>query len=256
MKKLKIGVYGGKFDPIHIGHLICAEWTRERFELDKVLFVTSANPPHKKTGVLDANFRHEMVKAAVAPNCYFEACDIELKRTGASYTVDTIKELALRYGGDAELFLMISAEYLEPQNPWRLDKWHGAEEIFKIATILVFPRDVNGLAQIEEWKKAIPQARIEALMAPSPPVSSSLIRERLSKGLSVWYMVTAEVWRIIRDRKHYMDPAVPAQRVSCKVYVDPAPAAQADSGKRFSWRKPSTWWGAFLRAAENYQGGF
>ena len=75
---MRIGIYGGKFDPIHIGHLICAEWTREHFGLDKVLFVTSANPPHKKSGVLDAELRHEMVEAAVEPNCYFEASDIEL----------------------------------------------------------------------------------------------------------------------------------------------------------------------------------
>lgn len=241
MKKLKIGVYGGKFDPIHIGHLICAEWTRERFELDKVLFVTSANPPHKKTGVLDARFRHEMVKAAIEPNCYFEACDIELQRTGPSFTVDTLKELHARYGGRAELFLMISAEYLEPTHPWRIDKWHGADEIFKIATILCFPRDVSGLAQIDEWKKTIPQARIEALHAPSPPVSSSLIRERIANGLSVWYMVTVETWRLIRDRKLYMNPEVPAQRISCK---------------RFSWRKPSTWLSACVRAAACYRSPF
>ncbi len=241
-KKLKIGVYGGKFDPIHIGHLICAEWTRERFGLDKVLFVTSANPPHKKTGVLDAQLRHEMVTDAVEPNCYFEACDIELNRTGASYSIDTLKELAAKYGDTAELFLMVSAEYLEPNHPWRLDKWRGADEIFAMATVLVFPRDVSGLAQIEEWKKAMPpQARIEALAAPSPPVSSSLIRERIEKGLSVWYMVTPEVWRIIRDRKHYANPANPPQRMSCK---------------RFSWRKPSTWWSACVRAASCYQSPF
>ncbi len=241
-KKLKIGVYGGKFDPIHIGHLICAEWTRERFGLDKVLFVTSANPPHKKTGVLDARVRHEMVKAGVAPNCYFEACDIELQRTGPSFTVDTLKELARRYGDSAELFLMVSAEYLEPNHPWRIDKWKGADEIFAMATILVFPRDVSGLPQIEEWKKNITGgARIEALACPSPPVSSSLIRERIGKGLSVWYMVTTEVWRIIRDRKHYADPANPPQRQSCK---------------KFSWRKPSTWLSACVRAAACYQSPF
>lgn len=235
-KKLKIGVYGGKFDPIHIGHLICAEWTREHFGLDKVLFVTSANPPHKKTGVLDARLRHRMVKAGVKPNCYFEACDIELNRTGPSYTLDTLKELGAQYGDSAELFLMLSAEYLEPSHPWRIDKWRGADEIFKIATILVFPRDVSGLAQIEEWKKNIPQARIEALACPSPPVSSSLIRERIAKGLSVWYMVTTEVWREIRDYGHYLDPANPATRYGCK---------------RFSWRKPGTWLPSMRRALRN-----
>ncbi len=226
MPTMRIGVYGGKFDPPHAGHLICAEWTREHFGLDKVLFVTSASPPHKKTGVLDAKLRHAMVKAAIAPNCFFEACDIELRREGPSYTLDTLKELQKQYGDDVELFLMISAEYLDPEHPWRIDKWHGAEELFRIADILCFPRDVKGLAQIEEWKKRIPQARIQALHCPSPPVSSSEIRERIRKGLSVWYMVPAEAWQLIRDHGHYQDPNNPVTRFECKP---------------FSWRSPRTW---------------
>lgn len=209
----RIGVYGGKFDPIHIGHLICAEWTREHFQLDKVLFITSANPPHKKTGVLDARLRHEMVKAATAPNCYFQPCDIELQRTETSYTIETIRELCRRYGESAELYLMLSAEYLDPSNPWRIDKWHGAEELFELCTILAFPRDVSGLESIEAWSKDIPQARIKALHCPSPPVSSSLIRERVAQGKSIWYMVTPETWKLIRDRRHYLNPgqSIPKQ---------------------------------------------
>src|SRR5579885_1791638 len=232
MRKLRIGVYGGKFDPIHIGHLLCAEWTRERFELDKVLFVTSANPPHKKNGVLDARLRHEMVEAGIRPNCYFEACDIELNREGPSYMLDTIKELRERYGDKAELFLLLSSEYLEPDNAWRLDKWHGAEELFSLCTILCFPRAGTALAQIEDWSKQIAGADIRALACPSPPVSSALIRARVSQGLSVWYMVPAEVWRIIRDRGHYADPNHPALRQSCT---------------RFSLAKPRTWLSALRR---------
>lgn len=235
-KKIKLGVYGGKFDPIHIGHLICAEWTREHFGLDLVKFVVSANPPHKKTGVLDGWLRFEMVDATVKPNCYFEACDIELRRDGPSYMLDTLRELQAQYGDTAELYLLLSAEYLDPSNDWRIDKWHGAEELFKICTILCFPRDVSGLTQINEWKKDIPQARIEALACPSPPVSSSLIRERVAKGLSIWYMVTAECWRIIRDRGHYADPNFPAKRISCK---------------RFNLFKPSTWLSALVRTARS-----
>lgn len=212
-KVLRIGVYGGKFDPIHQGHLICAEWTREHFNLDKVLFVTSANPPHKVTGVLPAKFRHEMVKATIKPNSYFEACDIEMRRKGPSYTVDTLrilkKRLEKQHNCEIELFLMISAEYLQPDHAWRLDKWRGADELFTLAQVLVFPRDAAGLVQIEEWKKNIPQARISALHCPTPPMSSSMIRERIEQGKSVWYMVAPETWAVIRDRRHYLKPGAP-----------------------------------------------
>lgn len=202
----RIGVYGGKFDPLHIGHLICAEWTRERFDLDKVLFVTSANPPHKRSGVLDAKLRHAMVEAALEPNCYFEACDIELKRDEPSYTLETIRQLKEIYGDDTELFLMISAEYLDPENDWRIDKWKGASELFELASLLVFPRGDMGLDKIELWAKDLPQARIQGMSCPTPPVSSSMIREMVKNFKSIWYMVPPEVWNIIRDERHYIEP--------------------------------------------------
>lgn len=207
--RLKIGIYGGKFDPIHTGHLICAEWTRERFGLDKVLFVTSANPPHKQSGVLDASLRHEMVEACVEPNCYFEACDIEMKREGPSYMLDTVKELMKQYGEDVEFYLLISAEYLDPANPWRIDKWHGADELLSLCQLLVFPRDRAGLKKIKAWARAIPKARVQALTCPTPAISSSMIREMVRKGESIWYMVTTEVWHKIRDRRHYLVPGAP-----------------------------------------------
>jgi len=203
-KPKRVGIYGGKFDPPHVGHLMCAEMTREFFRLDKVLFVTSAVPPHKKTGVLDADIRHEMVTAAVAPNCFFEACDVELKREGPSYTLDTVRAIHAMYGPDTELFLMMSSEYLEPTHPWHLSKWHDVEHLFGLCTLLIFPGRDHTIEKAQEWGKLLPQARIEYLsFCPAPPVSSSLIRERIAKGLSVRYMVLPEVWQIIRDRRLY-----------------------------------------------------
>ncbi len=204
MKPKRVGIYGGKFDPPHNGHLLCAEMTREAFQLDKVLFVTSANPPHKKTGVLDAVIRHEMVSAAVAPNCYFEACDVELKRDGPSYTLDTVRDVHKIYGPDTELFLLMSSEYLDPDHTWHLSKWHGIEELFGLCTLLIFAGRGQTIAQAQEWGKLLPKARIEYLhFCPAPPVSSTLIRDRVALGESVWYMVPAEVWQIIRDRRLY-----------------------------------------------------
>jgi nicotinate-nucleotide adenylyltransferase len=203
-KPKRAGIYGGKFDPPHVGHLICAEMTREAFQLDKVLFVTSANPPHKKTGVLDADIRHEMVRAAVAPNCYFEACDVELKREGPSFTVDTVRDVHRMYGPGTELFLLMGSEYLDPNHPWHLSKWHDVEDLFRLCTLLVFSSRDQTVEQSKEWAKLLPQARFDFLdFCPAPPVSSTMIRDRVAKGLSVWYMVLPEVWRIIRDRGLY-----------------------------------------------------
>lgn len=228
---MRIGIYGGKFDPIHIGHLICAEWTREHFGLDKVLFVTSANPPHKKSGVLDAELRHEMVEAAVEPNCYFEASDIELRREGPSYTLLTVRQLKEEYGDSAELFLMLSAEYLDPENDWRIDRWKGADELLQLVNLMVFPRDDMGVDKIEEWSRDIPQAKIHSLTCPTPPVSSSLIRKRVKNFQSIWYMVTPEIWEIIRDRRHYLEPGVTPPEKYYGRCANPTSQSTTDTGQ-------------------------
>lgn len=211
MKKRRIGIYGGKFDPPHLGHLLCAEMTREAFALDKVLFVTSAVPPHKDSGVTDARIRHEMVEAACAPNCFFEACDIELKREGKSFTLLTVRQLREIYGPDTELCLMISSEYLDPDYEWNVGRWTGSDELLKMVRLLVFTRQGHTNELSRAWG-ALLQEKFAASFAvqidyldfcPSPPTSSTLLRERVSKQLSIWYMVLPEVWDIIRVRCLY-----------------------------------------------------
>jgi nicotinate-nucleotide adenylyltransferase len=217
----RVGIYGGKFDPPHVGHLMCAEMTREAFHLDKVLFVTSANPPHKKTGVSDARVRHEMVEAALFRNCFFEACDIELKRSGPSYTLDTVRALSNQYGPGTELFLMLSSEYLEPTHSWHLSKWHDSAELFRLTHFLIFARPGHTTEQIEEWAKLIPEARIEVLaFCPAPPVSSTMIRDRIGRGESVWYMILPEVWQMIRKRGLYTTGGdkTPRRCTTCQKY--------------------------------------
>jgi len=217
----RVGIYGGKFDPPHMGHLMCAEMTREAFHLDKVLFVTSANPPHKKTGVSDARVRHEMVEAALFRNCFFEACDIELKRDGPSYTLDTVRALSKQYGPGTELFLMLSSEYLEPTHSWHLRKWHDSAELFRLTHFLIFARPGHTTEQIEEWAKLIPEARIEVLaFCPAPPVSSTMIRDRIGRGESVWYMILPEVWQLIRKRGLYTagGDKTPRRCTTCQKY--------------------------------------
>jgi nicotinate-nucleotide adenylyltransferase len=209
-KLRKIGVYGGTFDPPHYGHLLCAEWTREWFNLDRVLFVTGATPPNKVSGPLDAEDRHEMVVAAVSDNPWFQASRVELELDAErSYTLLTMRELRRQYGTDVDLWCIISSEYLNPTHEWFLPKWMGAEELFQICRFLIFPRDHLDLEQSQQWAAEIPNARIDLAFAPSPPLSSTLIRNMVAEGKSSWYTTPWAVQQIIRKKGHYRTAATP-----------------------------------------------
>jgi nicotinate-nucleotide adenylyltransferase len=183
--RLKIGLYDGTFSPIHYGHLICAERTRQVKGLDLVLFLTCGNPPNK-SGVLDAETRHEMVVATVSDNPHFEASRISINQRGIGYTLNAVEKVQEKYG-DAELFYLTSSEYLDPDHKWWMGKWSGGKELFKLVTILVFPRDKHEMGKLEEWAKLIPEARIECIEVASPELSSTMIRESVAKGRSIWY---------------------------------------------------------------------
>ena len=98
----RIGIIGGTFNPIHLGHLMIAEMAQETYELDRVIFVPAYHPPHKHEDVIDAKYRYEMTAAAVMDNPKFTISDVEFKREGPSYTVDTIKYFRAQYGEDKE----------------------------------------------------------------------------------------------------------------------------------------------------------
>lgn len=213
-KKLKrIGIYGGTFDPPHYGHLLCAEWTRECFGLDRVLFVTGATPPNKTSGPLDAEDRHEMVVSAVADNPWFEASRVELELSGPSYTLLTVQSIRKLYGEDVELHYILSSEYLNPEHRWYLPKWMGAEELFRLCRFLIFPRDRWDVDQTRKWAALIPEAHIDVAYAPSPPLSSTLIRKMVSEDRSIWYTTPWAVQQIIRKKGHYRNDSTPARKV-------------------------------------------
>jgi nicotinate-nucleotide adenylyltransferase len=198
----QIGVFCGTFNPIHWGHLFMAESARDQAELEEVLFITSPNPPHRKDDLLDAEQRHELVEAAVADNEWFEPSRMELERSGGpSYTVDTLKALAKRFGDGVQLNLIIGQDNLN-----YIGQWHKAEEIFGLCRLLVAPRvkqPVHAGAPTEE-KKPPADARLLMLDIPHIPVSSSVIRSRLRNGRSVLYMVPPAVDKILRDKRYYL----------------------------------------------------
>lgn len=193
----ELGIFCGTFNPIHWGHLLVAERARDQYQLDKVLFITSGVPPHRHADLLDGQCRHEMVQTAVADNPLFEASRLELDRAGPSYTVDTLRELKQLYGEGVRGNLIVGADNVDS-----LSQWHEAEQIFRLARLLVAPRQLP--PQAKAGKIDLPDGA-EYIDFPAVSVSSSEIRERLRRGQSVLYMVPPAVNAILLARGHYRE---------------------------------------------------
>ena len=207
-RRPRIGIYGGQFDPVHYGHLVCAQWTCWSENLDQIVFVTCGESPNEKSDSLQANDRHDMVIAATASNPRFRASRSDINQKGTSYMINTVEGILEEYGEDIDVFVMISAEYLNPDHKYFLPKWIGAERMFAMdnLTFLVFPREDATVEQIREWAKLVPQARIKPLFAPSPPLSSTNIRHWVAEGRSIWYTTPWDVQQIIAKKGHYLKP--------------------------------------------------
>ena len=133
---LKVGLLGGSFNPIHNGHLTIARHVHERMQLTQVLFIPTGDPPHKRDGSLaPANVRLEMVRLAIADNPLFTVSDIEIRRTGKSYSIDTIRALHHHYGPSTELFFIIGLDAFLDFPTWREPK-----ELLRICHVVVVPR--------------------------------------------------------------------------------------------------------------------
>lgn len=185
---MKIGILGGTFNPPHIGHLILAEEAKDTFNLDKVFFIPTYLPPHKDVPLAKAEDRLEMVKLSIKDNKNFECLDIEVKRGGKSFTIDTLKELRKRYPRD-DLFLIIGSDLAEDFTSWK-----DYKEIIKIAKVLVARRG-EFLKNNEFGFLFFDIVQID--------VSSSLIRERIKKGLSIKYLVHPAVEKFIKKKGLY-----------------------------------------------------
>jgi len=185
----KVGIMGGAFDPIHIGHLLAAEAAREQYALDEVWFMPSHVPPHKSKSGVSGEERLEMVAAAIRGHADFKTLDIELKRGGVSYTIDTIRELKQLHP-DLEFYFIIGADMVN-----YLPKWEGIEELVTMLHFIGLQRPGSFL-ELDLMPSFIQDAVLLAEM-PLVDISSSLIRKRRAAGHSVRYMVTEEVHEYI-----------------------------------------------------------
>jgi nicotinate-nucleotide adenylyltransferase len=192
----KIGLFGGTFDPVHTGHLLLAESVLGDAGLDSILFIPASVPPHKPEGAASqAEDRMAMVRLAIDGNPGFRASDIELGRTGASYTVDTLAELqASDDWSDAEWFLILGADMLADMPNWR-----NPDEIVRRAGLLVMERPGFDCRTLQtSYSRAALSVR-----TPMIDISSTQIRKRIREGRSIRYWVPAAVDSYIREKGLY-----------------------------------------------------
>lgn len=187
-KKLKIGICGGTFDPIHIGHLTIAEQVRCHFNLDKVLFVPTGMPPHKDiNNVTDPFHRLNMVKCAIGSNPYFEAVDIEVKREGYTFAVDTLKQLNSLYSTKAQFYYIIGADVVMDLLTWR-----NPEEVFRLTEFIAVMRPGFSNEEFDSQIKYLKEKyniKLTTFQAPLIEISSTGIRDLITKKQSIKYMV-------------------------------------------------------------------
>jgi nicotinate-nucleotide adenylyltransferase len=192
---VRIGLYGGTFDPIHLGHLRAAENTREELGLDLVAFVPASVPPHRGAPVSAATDRLAMVRIATTPYAAFEAWDHELRREGPSYTVETVEALMETYAADT--FVLVVGADTWPEMP----TWRRPERLFALVEVAVVDRPGYASPVLEP---PFPDARgARRVTGPGLPLSASAIREHARSGRSVRFLVPDGVADYIGERELY-----------------------------------------------------
>lgn len=200
----RIGLYGGTFDPIHHGHLISARSLSEQLDLERVFLIPAARPPHKPNGAATSmEDRLAMARLAVAGDALFEVSDIESRRDGPSYTIDTVERIRQAFGAATELFWFIGGDSL-PELP----SWHRVRELVERVSIVTATRP--GWQQPTEatLSAAVGEAAARRLLSncvatPSIGISATEIRERRAAGRSVRYLTPPAVVAYMEDHGLY-----------------------------------------------------
>ena len=201
---MRIGIFGGSFDPVHYGHLILAEHCREQVQLDQVWFMPSSIAPHKRDGAtLTQRQRMELIDLAIGGYEFFQASDIELQRGGVSYTVDTLTEIRRDRPND-DLFFMIGADSLH-----QFDSWREPAKICELAIPLVVGRPGADPVDLNVFASFVDQARLKIFKehrveSPLIEISSTDIRQRVRESRSIRFLTPRAVEKYIETQKLYL----------------------------------------------------
>ena len=194
----RIGLFGGTFDPPHLGHLVLAEWARTRLRLDRVVFVPAGTPPHKRGRRLtDAALRLVLTQLAVRGNPAFTVSGFEARRAGPSFTVDTLRHFHARQPG-ARFYLLMGADSLAD-----FPDWHEPAEIARLAKLVVAARTGAAEAFGHALLPASARGRVVLLDNPLVAISSSALRARARAGRSLRYLVPDAVAAYVARHRLY-----------------------------------------------------
>ncbi len=198
-------LYGGTFNPVHFGHLICARAARELLEAERVLLIASPNPPHKKdVRLIDAAHRLRMLELAVDGDAELAASDAEIRRGGVSYTYDTVMHFREQAARGAELIWLIGADSLP-----ELATWHRTEDLVRVCRIVTLRRPGWEAPDLGALRARIGAAAVEQLVAdimesPRIDISATDIRARVRAGRSIRYLVPDPVREYIEAERLYL----------------------------------------------------
>lgn len=194
-----MGLFGGTFDPPHLGHLVAAQDAAEELALDRVLLVVAGLPPHKiDEPISPASIRYEMVRAAVGKGGLLDVSDVEMRREGPTFTVDTLRHFR-RTSPESDLYFLMGADQLAELRTWR-----EPESLGSLATLVAMDRE--GVDPEETTPLEVESGvRVDFLRVPVTrlDLSSTDVRKRLRDGRSIRYLVPREVERIIERHRLY-----------------------------------------------------
>ena len=204
MKRKKVGIMGGTFDPIHVGHLILGENAYHQFALDKVLFMPSGNPPHKRNrqGRATLEQRIEMVRLAIQDNSHFELSLEDAFEDGYSYTKQTLERLTLA-NPDVEYYFIMGADSL-----FSFEDWREPERIVQLAVIVAAVRDHVNEETMQKQVTYLQNkmgANIHILSTPNMDISSQMLRGWVEEGRSLRYYIPDSVVEYIQKNNLYLD---------------------------------------------------
>ncbi|QJA07967.1 nicotinate-nucleotide adenylyltransferase [Romboutsia sp. CE17] len=198
--KMKIGIMGGTYDPIHYAHLATAEFIRDKYKLDKIIFIPTGNPPHKLSNVTNKYDRYNMVLISTNNNDDFLVLDIEIKNDKKTYTVDTLRYLKDAYS-NCDIYFITGADAI-----CDIESWKDVKENFKLATFIAATRPgisvLEAQEKIENLEKKY-NANIISVYVPSLDISSTYIRQQLKVGKSVRYLLPENVEKYIHEKHLY-----------------------------------------------------